>query len=126
MNMRPSDHFYSELDAAARRNRDSLEVALESAVLSFSRLIAPTVGGDVAEALFDWWRERYGSMDKPQWEKLGHIAAFVLGDYDDRSMDLDRDDWEAIRDVLSDAADELDLSVLSRLMADLVSHGALD
>jgi hypothetical protein len=124
--MKPSDHFYSELDASARRNRGLFTAAVESAALSFSRLVSPTVGGDVADELFGWWRERYGLSDQPRWEKLGHIASFVLGDYDDTTMDLDRDDWEAIRDVLSDAADELDLDVLGKLMADLVSHGALD
>jgi hypothetical protein len=124
--MRASEHFYSELDAAARRNRGSPTAAVEGASLAFSRLVAPIAGEDVANELFNWWLERYGTGEAPHWEKLAHISAFVLGDYDAATMDLDATDWEAIRDVLSGAADELDLDVLSRLMMDLVSRGALD
>ncbi|NJL26124.1 MAG: hypothetical protein HC902_13805 [Calothrix sp. SM1_5_4] len=124
--MRASDHFYSELDAAARRN--VVHRALQSRVLAlaFSRLVAPVVGDDVALELFNWWQERYGAGEGPIWEKLAHIASFVLGDYDGATMDLDEADWEAIRDILSDAAEVLDLDVLSRLMVELVSRGALD
>ena len=124
--MRASDHFYTELEISARRNRGSPATAFEDASLAFSRLVAPIVATDVAEALFNWWLERYGGGDTPCWEKLAHIGAFILGDYDAVTMDLDHDDWEAIRDILSEAAEELDLDVLSRLMAELVSRGALD
>lgn len=124
--MRESDHFYSELVLAARRNRGSPAAAIEEASLAFSHLVSSIVGTDIADELFGWWQQRYAGGESPQWEKLGHMAAFTLGDYDVATMDLDKDDWEAIRDILSDAADELDLDVLSRLMADLVSHGALD
>jgi hypothetical protein len=124
--MRESDHFYSELVQVARRNRGSLAAAIEEASLAFSQLVSSIVGADIADELFGWWQERYAGGAAPQWEKLGHIAAFTLGDYDETTMDLDKDDWVAIRDILSGAADELDLDVLSRLMADLVSHGALD
>jgi hypothetical protein len=124
--VRASDHFYSELESSARRNRGAPSAAIEYASKSFERLIAPTVGAAVAKELFRWWLERHGASDAPRWEKLAHVASFVLGDYDDAAMDLDREDWEAIRDVLSEAADELDLAVLSELMGALVSHGVLD
>jgi hypothetical protein len=123
--MRASDHFYTELDLAARRNRGSTVSAAEEASYAFRRLVGPTVGEDTAEELFNWWLERHGG-ETPRWDKLGHIGAFILGDYDAATMDLDQEDWEAIRDILSAAADELDLDVLSRLMSDLVSRGVLD
>lgn len=120
--MRASDHFYSELDALARRAAgDPL-----SAERGFSRLAAPVVGEVASGELFRWWRERHASGPSVGWDKLGHLAAFVLGEYDDASMDLDAEDWASVRDIVSAEAEEMNLADLTRLMADLVSRGALD
>jgi hypothetical protein len=119
--MRASDHFYSELDAIARRG----ETDLHHPERAFLKLAVPVVGEVAAGELFHWWAERHASAGSVGWAKLGHIASFVLGDYDDSTMDLDSEDWAAIRDIVSAEAEELDLDDLTRLMADLVSRGAL-
>lgn len=119
--MRASDHFYSELDGLARRN----ETDLDFAERSFVRLTAPVVGEVASGELFRWWAERHAAALPYAWTKLGHLAAFVLGDYDDSSMDLDSADWSAIRDIVSAEAEVMNLDELTRLMAELVSRGAL-
>ena len=125
--MREADHFYSELSGIARRgaNHSSTDDWKEAPKRAFSRLVDPIVGPVPAEELFRHWLGRHGSGDEPRFEKLGHIASFILGDYDDAAMDLDADDWSAIRDIVSAEAEEMDLDELTRLMTDLVSRGAL-
>jgi len=119
--MRDSDHFYSELETLARRGGTDPA----GAERAFLRLAVPVVGETAAEEIFRYWLERHGASSPIAWVKLGHFAAFVLGDYDDATMDLDADDWSAVRDIVSAEAEELDMDDLTRLMADLVSHGAL-
>jgi len=119
--MRASEHFYSELDGISRRN----ETKLDYAERAFAKLTAPVVGETASEELFRWWAERHAAAAPFRWEKLGHLASFVLGDYDDSTMDLDSDDWAAVRDIVSAEAEEMNLDDLTRLMAELVSRGAL-
>ncbi len=119
--MRASDHFYSELDGISRRG----ETDTAYAERSFLKLTIPVLGETASEEIFRWWAERYGAEQPFLWEKLGHFAAFVLGEYDDQTMDLDSEDWAAARDIISAEAEELAMDELTRLMSDLVSHGAL-
>jgi len=134
--MRPADHIYSELEAIARslqtakarapeKSVASTKSALESAKTIFMRLSVPILGDSAASELFAWWSERYGSTDKPHFEKLAHIGSFLIGEYDDEKMDLDMDDWTYIRDSISAEAEEMNMDTLSRLMTDLVNRGAL-
>lgn len=85
----------------------------------------PVVGEIVTEDLFDHWMGKYGGGEAPDFERLGDLASFLVGDFDDDRMRLDGEDWEAIRDCVSAEADEMNLDQLTRIMSDLVSHGAL-
>ncbi|GAB1481918.1 hypothetical protein MASR2M78_07330 [Treponema sp.] len=126
--MHAVDHFYSELVALEKRNRGLPDADGKMAMdtsRSFNALVAPIVGADASNDAFLDWLDRYGKLNPVQYSKLGHIAAFFLGDYDDETMDLVPDDWKALREIVSDAAEQLDLDTLSRLMSDLLSHGAL-
>lgn len=91
----------------------------------FKRLVVPVLGEEAASELFLHWRDRYGSGETPNFEVLGHLASFIIGEYDDASMKLDAEDWETIREILSAEAETLNLDELTRLMGDLVSRGAL-
>lgn len=90
------------------------------------RMTAPVVGEDAAEELFRSWIDRYGSGQAPSYERLGYIAAFIIGEYDDATMKLGDEDWETIRDIVSAEAESMNLDELTRLMGELVSRGALD
>jgi hypothetical protein len=59
-------------------------------------------------------------------QKLGAMAAFFLGDYDEETMPLDKEDWEEIRGTLEDVSEEIDIKTLTGLMGELLSRGALD
>lgn len=120
--MRASEHFYTELEGIARK----ANAEPSSAEHAFYRLTAPIVGEAAAEELFRFWEERHAAAGAIDWPKLGHLASFILGDYDDATMDLNKDDWAAVRDIMSAEAEEMNLEDLTRIMADLVSRGALD
>jgi len=134
--MRPADHIYSELEAIARslqaakarapeESQASTKSAFESVKTIFMRQAVPVLGESAASELFVWWSERYGTADEPRFDKLAHIASFLIGDYDDGKMDLDAQDWAYIRDSISAEAEEMNMDTLSRLMTDLVNRGAL-
>jgi len=127
--MREADHFYSVLEGIKKRSRvgnGMRDSGGDEAKRAFDRLVQPVVGEVVAADLFGWWSEKYGAGETPAYDRLGHIASFVLGDFDDAVMELDADDWSAIRDALAGEAEDLDLDILARLMTELVSRGALD
>jgi len=124
--MRPADHFLSELEALGRNSASGSVVPAEDHLLrSFSRLVDPVVGREVAEDLFVLWNERFGSGPTPHWAALGYIAAFVLGDYQADSMPLDADTWAGIREAVNLGAGTMDLDTLTRLMGDLMARGAV-
>jgi hypothetical protein len=115
--MRPLDHFFSKLDSLGNSPQD-----LSRLEQDFSRLIAPVLGAAAAADLCN--RNRDGPAAS---QKLGAMAAFFLGEYDEASMPLlDRDDWHTIREVLEDVAGEMDINTLTALMGELLSRGILE
>jgi len=134
--MRPADHLYSELEAvshslqaakarAPEKSVASTISAIDGAKTIFMRLAIPILGESAASEIFAWWSGRYGTENEPRFEKLAHIASFLIGDYDSAKLDLDADDWVNIRDSISAEAEEMNMDTLSRLMTDLVDRGAM-
>jgi hypothetical protein len=132
--MRPIDHFFSRII--------SLEGSLRGPVLppedrsrlcqDFSRLTAPVLGAAAAEDLCYRTLDRIAREIPPHLQKLGAMAAFFLGEYDEETMSaefesrLDREDWREIRETLEDISGEIDVNTLTTLMGELVSRGVLD
>ncbi len=124
--MRDADHFLSELDALGRSGTKTVDPRLASRLsASFCRLTVPVVGAEAAEGLFRYWVDSYGAKAEPEFPPLGYLAAFLLREYDGETMPLDRRDFEELLDTLNDAAGEIDMNVLTELMAELVSLGLL-
>jgi hypothetical protein len=116
-NMRPLDRFFLLAD----REKDcSPEGRLGR---EFVTLTAPLLGEACAEALCFRTASRLG--DKAGLA-LGNMAAFLLGEFDDRTMDLDDAGWDEIRETLEDAASRIDLNILTGLMGELLSRGKLN
>jgi hypothetical protein len=90
--------------------------------VEFSALASPVIGQEAAEDLFCRSQERHGA-EVPQ--KLGAIAAFLLGEYDD-PMGLEKDDWEDLRETLEEVSGEINLDTLTTLMGELLSRGKLN
>ncbi|MDR2028036.1 MAG: hypothetical protein LBP93_00710 [Treponema sp.] len=128
--MRPAEHFFSKL-ALSERSLQSGPISLsgqerERLGRAFSRLIAPVLGASAAEDLCYRTLERLAGRPAGDLRKLGALAAFFLGEYDDAAMSLEEEDWEEIRETLEDASGDMDLQTLTALMGELLSRGVLD
>jgi hypothetical protein len=135
--VRPVEHFLSLLDRleqardtggasanGADRNRESKETE-ERLVREFVSLAAPVIGAVAAEDLCAAALDRLRAKGSREYRKIGFIAAFLLGDFDDDSMELDDGDWEDIRETLEDVSGEMSLETLTNLMGELLSRGKL-
>jgi hypothetical protein len=127
--MRPSDHFFSKLASLESSPAAGLSPKDRSRLeQDFSHLIASVLGADAAADLC------YRTLDQitrpadlpPALRKLGAMAAFFLGEYDETSMPLEGDDWQTIRNTLEDVSGEMDINTLTVLMGELLSRGILD
>jgi hypothetical protein len=119
--MRPVDHFLAKLDRVSAAPLDSrARLRLER---DFSALVAPVLGATAAADLCSRTLDRAAADAGLQ--KLGAMAAFFLGEYDEKTMPLEKEDWEEIRGTLEDVSQELDLKTLTVLMGELLSRGAL-
>jgi hypothetical protein len=120
--MRPVDHFLSKLDRVSPAAWDEgTRLRFER---DFSALVAPVLGAAVAADLYN--RVLDSAAPDAALRKLGFMAAFFLGDYDEKTMPLDKDDWDEIRGTLEDVSGEIDLATLTALMGDLLSRGVLN
>jgi hypothetical protein len=128
--MRPAEHFFSKLVLVEGSLRSGL-ISLsgqdrEHLAQGFSRLTAPVLGAAAAEDLAYRSLERLEGRPSGALRRLGAMAAFFLGEYDDASMSLEDEDWEEIRGTLEDLAGDMDLQTLTALMGELLSRGVLD
>ncbi|MDR1904745.1 MAG: hypothetical protein LBQ88_20965 [Treponema sp.] len=89
----------------------------------FSALIGPIIGKAAAEGIYYRTLERDAVQSAPL-DKIGALAAFFLGEYDD-SMPLDAGDWEDIQETLKEVSEEIDINTLGSLMGELVSRHKL-
>lgn len=134
---RPIDRFYSQLTTLENR-RTAIGLGPEDRdyiVREFTRLIAPMLGAPAAGELclrtLDRIAGREGAalpaaqpIAAPTLQRLGAIAAFLLGEYDD-TVPLEAEDWDDIRETLEDVSGEMDLAALTTLMGELLSRGKL-
>jgi hypothetical protein len=130
--MRPIDHFFSQLSRfEAGPGLDGKQLARLSG--DFTALVAPLTGARTAGELFDralGRMELTGGPEKsggrrPSLQKLGAIAAFFTGEFDDETMSLDDDDWEDLRETLEEISGEMDIDVLTALMGELLNRGKI-
>ncbi|MDR0732050.1 MAG: hypothetical protein LBF63_10310 [Treponema sp.] len=125
--MKPVEHFLSQLD---KMDRGGLEAGSdEAAIRGFTDLAAPVIGrdsaGDLCSALLEVLREKPGPEGRSSYVTLGYAAAFLLGEFDDDSMELGAGEWEEIRNALEDAACDMDLKTLTTLMGELLERGKI-
>ncbi|MDR1319555.1 MAG: hypothetical protein LBJ90_08010 [Treponema sp.] len=129
--MRPIDRFFSRLSRLeAGPVPDKKQLARVSG--DFAALVAPLTGARTAGELFDRALgriERFGGPGKPgggsSLQKLGAIAAFFTGEFDDETMSLEDEDWEDLRETLKEISGEMDIETLTALMGELLSRGKI-
>jgi hypothetical protein len=128
--VQPIEHYFSIL-ASAGRSLTVIEphnAALQPnspPAREFSRLLAPLIGASAAETLYSSTITTLAGQKSGMLEKLGFIAAFFLGVYDDTTMILDDQDWLEIRNTIEDASEAMNLDTLTGLMDALLSRGRL-
>ncbi|MDR1949715.1 MAG: hypothetical protein LBQ38_10005 [Spirochaetaceae bacterium] len=113
----PVDHFLSKL---ATQEGESPWIQRE-----FSRLTAPVIGKAASEDIYYRTLERIRGQKPTTLLKLGYIAAFFMGEYDESSMPLEEEDWREIRGTVEDASEAMNIDTLTGLMNDLLSKGLL-
>ncbi|MDR3338386.1 MAG: hypothetical protein LBT16_14415 [Treponema sp.] len=120
--MTNGERFLSRI-SSSRYGADPAWTAAE-----FSRLVSPVIGQSAAGDLNRLYSTREAEKKDKSHPllKLGYIAAFFLGEYDDTSMPLDKEDWEEIRNTLEDVSGEIELNTLTELMGELVARGLLN
>jgi hypothetical protein len=127
--MRPIDHFLSQLDRleSTRRSGGGLdEKLIQRLSQDFTVLAAPVIGESAAAELFEEALDRMeSSTAESSLAKFGALAAFLLGEYDDETMELNDDDWSDIRETLEELSGEMDMDTLTALMGDLLARGKL-
>lgn len=125
--MRPVEHFLSDLNKRFQNN-ELLEEGFETdrLFISFSNLVTPVLGLQGAEELFKYWKDTYAQKRVPDYLRLGFLAAFIVHEFDETTMDLAREDYEELRETISSVAEDVHIDTLMLLMSELVSRGYLD
>jgi hypothetical protein len=123
--MRSIDRFVSQLDrlALSLKPGESPDKQTSSRFCAeFSSLVSPVIGHRAAADLFYQTLER--SRPDTALQKLGAMAAFFLGEFED-TQSLDKEDLEDIRETLEEVSGEINLSTLTILMGELLARGKL-
>jgi hypothetical protein len=122
------NRFFSLIDGIEGARQEASPLGSRDAAhleREFSRLVAPVIGGAQAEDLFYRTMDGIPRKKGGSVQKLGYIAAFFLGEFDDESMTLEADDWQEIKETIEDASEEINLVTLTSLMDALLSRGLL-
>jgi hypothetical protein len=121
--MRPIDRFMSQLDKSPVPLHDAER--LNRLGRDLVSLIAPAIGIGPAEDFSSRLLDRIKTNTTGSLRKIGYMAAFFLGEYDDASMPLEAEDWQEIKEIIEDASEEIDIAALTILMNGLLSRGLL-
>ncbi|MCX7023178.1 MAG: hypothetical protein NT080_00990 [Spirochaetes bacterium] len=118
--MRNADKFRSDVDRWAKAPPDP-ERLRELLCRSF-----PTLPRDTMDGVFYAFRERLdaapGGSEAPL-EWLGTVASIFELDYD--GTPLAAADWDELREIVEADSGEMDLDVLTYVMALLLEHGGI-
>jgi hypothetical protein len=120
------DRFISQLDKlSASLQSGKTSRTLDGVERDFAALVAPVIGIRPAEDLAGRMLERINPTTAGSLQKIGYVAAFFLGEYDEASMPLEAEDWQEIKDTIEDTSEEIDITTLTSLMNGLLSCGLL-
>jgi hypothetical protein len=131
--MTPIDHLFSQIDSAIRSfrgnplafsDREGQQVK-DRLMNAFLNLTANVVGKNAASDLSLYCIDQLEGKNPETLQKLGFIAAFLIGEYDDATMQLNADDWNEIKETLEDVSGEINIDTLTELLADLLNRGVL-
>jgi hypothetical protein len=131
--MSPVDHFLSRLNSLENSlkagvggaGRSAEQFSADWLSSEFFRLTVPVIGTTAAEDIYYRTLERICRLPPEGVMKLGYMAAFFLGEYDESSMSLEEEDWREIQQTVEDASEVININTLTGLMNSLLSRGLL-
>ncbi len=131
--MRPIDHLFSQIDSVIRSFRGNVldfsdkegQQSKDRLMNVFSGLTAPIIGKTAASDMCFYCFDRLEGRHPEGLQKLGFIAAFLIGEYDDKTMELDAGDWSEIKETLEDISGEINMDTLTELLGELLNRGVL-
>ncbi len=85
---------------------------------------------DLRYDLFDHWLEEAANdPDRKTFDwladRLGILIDLFRGEYDDAGDPLEPDEWDYVRDAVSESASELDVETLTYVMQHIVERGRI-
>jgi hypothetical protein len=131
--MKPIDHLFSQIDSVTRSFRGNTLVfsdregqqSKDRLIHAFSSLTSPVIGKNAAGDICCYCFDKIEGQALENLQKLGFIAAFLIGEYDNETMKLDADDWNEIKETLDEVSGEINLDTLTELLGNLLDRGVL-
>ncbi|MFP4485172.1 MAG: hypothetical protein ACLFO1_09995 [Spirochaetaceae bacterium] len=129
--MHSSERFLHKLRRIKKQGQESDADALRSQVdRAFSHSL-PGLPSEMVEELFAHFYAQAVPEGTPFYiavERLailGDVVDLMFSDYDDESDPIGREDWEAIRDIVSSYAVDLDMGLVNYVMKRVLEHGQI-
>ena len=130
--MHPSERFLHKLRRIKKEGHEQVDAATfrEQVHDAFSHSLSG-MPPEMVEEIFEHFYERSVPTNTPFYiaierlEVLGDVVDLLNNDYDDEADPFTASDWEALRDIVSAYAVELDMSLVNYVMTRVVEHGRI-
>jgi hypothetical protein len=130
--MHPSERFLHKLRRIKKEGDEHLAApALREQVDAAFRHSISGMPPEMVEELFQHFYDRAVPEDTPFYiaierlEVLGDVVDLLNNDYDDEADPFTAADWEAVRDIVSSYAVDLDMNLVNYVMTRVVEHGRI-
>jgi hypothetical protein len=121
--MQAIDTFHRDLDAALKRSRGAPEPLRLDALRRFFFEQFRQVPEEALAAFFTTFLEKWRIGEEVALTWLGGVSSLLLMEYDGTAYT--REEWSDIKESILVASEEIDLELLSYVMALVLEHGAL-
>jgi len=127
----PSERFLHKLRRIKKQGEEIDPEDLRDQVGDAFTSSLPGIPAEMGEELFQHFYDRAVPEGSPFYlamERLtilGDVVDLMFTDYDDEADPLASEDWEAIRDIVSAYAVDLDMDLVNYVMKRIVSHGEI-
>ena len=129
--MHASERFLHKLRRLKKQGEEIDADALRGQVdHAFSHSL-PGIPSEMVQELFAHFYDRAVPDDTPFYiaverlEVLGDVIDLLSSDYDDEADPIPPEDWQAIRDIVSSYAVDLDMGLVNYVMKRVLDHGQI-
>ncbi len=129
--MHASERFLHKLRRIKKQGEEIDADALQDQVdHAFSHSL-PGMPTEMVQELFAHFYARAVPVDTPFYiaierlEVLGDVIDLLSSDYDDEADPIPAEDWQAVRDIVSPYAVDLDMGLVNYVMKRVLEHGQI-